>query len=75
MSLKKQLHSNFHNEEILRDLLLTSVYIHSIQVSLTDLIPRISQQSVIRMSNQLSDKEKYAEYTSIFLSESSDGKA
>lgn len=74
MSLQKQLHSNYHNDEFLRDRLqTTAVDIPAIQVTLRDRIPHTSQQADNMISKQLSDKEKSAGSPAIFLSESSDG--
>lgn len=56
MSLQKQFDASYHDEEYLRDRLLRAVYIPSILESLTNPIPRITQQLVNRVANRFSEK-------------------
>lgn len=69
MSLQKQLHPNYHSDEFIRDRLLTTVDIPSIQVTLRDRVPRSIHRAVNRIANQLSDKPKTVGSTATFLTE------
>lgn len=54
MSLKYQLHEDYHTDRYLRESLLTAVDIQNISDSLNDIVPRNSQQLVNRVENTLS---------------------
>lgn len=55
MSLQKQLDTHYHTDTFLRDLLLKSVDIPSIQTALRDLMYSTSHQAVNMIANQLSE--------------------
>lgn len=56
MSFHRKLYIPYHTDTLLRDLLLTTTDIPSIQTTLRDRIPLTRHQAVNRISNQLSDE-------------------
>lgn len=64
MSLQHQLDPTYHTDQVLRDRLMTDVYLPKIQSTLRYRIPRPTHQAVNRIANQLCDKEYSAGSTS-----------
>ena len=67
MSTQKQLDASYHGDQYLRDQLMTSIDIPSVQDSLKDRVPRAAQQLINRVANRLSDKPNSAGTTSAYL--------
>lgn len=64
MSLQKQLNPNYNIDEILRDLLLSSVELPAVEVTIRDRTSKTNQQPLNRIANQLSDMVRSARSSS-----------
>lgn len=68
MRIQKQLDKTYHGDQLLRDQLLMSIDVPSIQDSLKDKVPRSAQQLINRVANRLSDKPHSAGTPSAYFS-------